>query len=170
MVARTPQSLPGRANHGGHGTGLDLRFIEASRGARVTVLGTSSINGAHQAASLARHVPWHQVGSEVLVYWCISLIGRLVECPLSGVKRTSQTLALMSAFDPKRTSSHFARISPTGSQDDPFARLCPGLRCALSRSDAGLRAPDSDLETGTASRGRAPMVRCKRQETSYCAS
>jgi hypothetical protein len=38
--------------------------IEASRGARVKVLGTSSINGAHQAVSLTRHAPQHQDGFE----------------------------------------------------------------------------------------------------------
>jgi hypothetical protein len=51
---------------------------------------------------------------------------RLVACPLSGVKRTSESHALMSAFDPKRTSK-------VGHET----------------------APDSNFETGIASWGRA---------------
>jgi hypothetical protein len=61
----------------------------------------------------------------------------LGECLLSGVKRTSLTHPLMSAFDPKRTSSLLKRISPLAFKDDLAASIGPGIRSAPCRPHAG---------------------------------
>jgi hypothetical protein len=75
-------------------------------------------------------------------------------CPLSGVKRTSPTHTQMSAFDPKRTSSVFTRISASRSRHDLASSIRSGLRCVPASPDTGKRAPNSNLETGIASWGR----------------
>jgi hypothetical protein len=62
------------------------------------------------------------------------------ECPLSGVKRTSKTWAVMSAYDPKRTSADVATCPLLqDSSVHPFqkeaskiasARICVALGCS----------------------------------------
>jgi hypothetical protein len=89
------------------------RMIEASRGVRVTVR-YHSVNGVRQAGSLARHAPWYQDGSEVLVYGCT---WRDAACPLLG-----ERVAKLRRHCPNRKCVGCGRnpLPDIGSNSEPY--------------------------------------------------
>jgi len=56
--------------------------------------------------------------------------------------------ALMSAFDPKRTSPLLTRMTTDGQIDETAESFYNGLRCGAASPDTGDQVPDFNLETG----------------------